>query len=130
MQNGEKLKKELLSMTLGELEDFVVMLGQPKFRAKQIYGWLQKGVDNFDGMGNIPKNLRELLEENSYIGAVKISKKFVSAIDETRKYLLELSDGNFIKSVLMKYEYGYTICVSSQVVCKMGCKFCASTLNR
>lgn len=123
------MKKELLSMSLAELEEFVVQLGQPKFRGKQIYGWLQKGVDNFDGMVNIPKNLRELLGENSYIGAVKISKKFVSAIDETRKYLLELSDGNFIEAVLMKYEYGYTVCISSQVGCLMGCKFCASTIG-
>ena len=123
------MKKELLSMSLAELEEFVVQLGQPKFRGKQIYGWLQKGVETFDGMVNIPKNLRELLDEHSYIGAVKISEKFVSAIDETRKYLLKLSDGNFIEAVLMKYEYGYTICISSQVGCLMGCKFCASTIG-
>lgn len=123
------MKKELLSMSQEELEEFVVKLNQPRFRGKQIYGWLQKGVDSFDGMVNIPKSLRELLAENSYIAAVKISKKFVSAIDETRKYLLELSDGNFIEAVLMKYEYGYTVCISSQVGCLMGCKFCASTIG-
>ncbi len=123
------MKTELISLSLAELERFVVELGQPKFRAKQIYEWIYKGAESFDDMLNIPKALRELLAENSYIGAVKISEKYVSKIDETRKYLLELNDGNFIESVLMKYEYGYTICISSQVGCRMGCKFCASTIG-
>ncbi len=132
MQNGEgkiNTRPELLSMTKAELEEFIVALDEPKFRAKQIFDWLQKGAEDFDDMGNIPKSLKEELKQKSYIGAVKISEKFVSKIDGTRKYLLELSDGNFIESVLMKYEYGYTICISSQVGCRMGCKFCASTIG-
>lgn len=123
------MKTELISLSFEELEKFILDLGQPKFRAKQIYEWIYRGAESFDDMLNIPKSLRELLGEKSYIGAVKICEKYVSKIDETRKYLLELSDGNFIESVLMKYEYGYTICISSQVGCRMGCKFCASTIG-
>ncbi len=123
------MKTELISLSHAELEEFIIALGQPKFRAKQIYEWIYKGAEAFDDMLNIPKNLRVLLAEKSYIGAVKISEKYVSQIDETRKYLLQLSDGNFIESVLMKYEYGYTICISSQVGCRMGCRFCASTIG-
>ncbi len=123
------MKTELISLNLCELEEFVLGLGQPKFRARQIYEWLYRGAESFEDMLNIPKSLRQLLEDKSYIGAVKICEKYVSKIDGTRKYLLELSDGNFIESVLMKYEYGYTICISSQVGCRMGCKFCASTIG-
>ncbi len=123
------MKTELISLSFAELEEFILKLGQPKFRAKQIYEWIYRGAETFDDMLNIPKSLRELLAEQSYIGAAKICEKYTSKIDETRKYLLELSDGNFIESVLMKYEYGYTICISSQVGCRMGCKFCASTIG-
>ncbi|MBR5155025.1 MAG: 23S rRNA (adenine(2503)-C(2))-methyltransferase RlmN [Clostridia bacterium] len=123
------MKTELISLNYVELEKLILDMGQPKFRAKQIYDWIYKGAQSFDDMLNIPKSLREKLEAETYIGAVKICEKYVSNIDETRKYLLELSDGNFIESVLMKYEYGYTICVSSQVGCRMGCKFCASTIG-
>lgn len=131
MQNGkEKITKpQLIDLSYGELEKFISDMGQPKFRAKQIYDWIQKGAESFDEMKNIPKALREELLDKTYIGAVRICEKFVSSIDETRKYLLELSDGNFIESVLMKYEYGYTICISSQVGCRMGCRFCASTIG-
>ncbi len=123
------MKTELISLSYKELEQFIIDLGQPKFRSKQIYEWINRGAESFDDMLNIPKSLKYILAEKSYIGAVKICDKYVSKIDGTRKYLLELSDGNFIESVLMKYEYGYTICISSQVGCRMGCKFCASTIG-
>ena len=101
--------------------------GEPKFRAKQIFEWLYKTESGFDAMTNVPKRLKERLAEKYSANGLKISKKFVSSIDETRRYLLQLEDGRFIESVLMKYHHGYTICVSSQVVCAMGCAFCAST---
>lgn len=123
------MKTKLIDLSYKELEQLILNMGQPKFGAKQIYDWIQKGAENFDDMLNVPKTLREELAKTTLIGAVKICEKFVSSIDETRKYLLELSDGNFIESVLMKYEYGYTICISSQVGCRMGCKFCASTIG-
>ncbi len=123
------MKTELISLSFAEMEQLILNMGQPKFRAKQIYDWIYKGVQSFDDMLNIPKSLRESLENEAYIGAVKICEKYVSDIDETRKYLLELSDGNFIEAVLMKYEYGYTVCISSQVGCRMGCRFCASTIG-
>ena len=130
MQNGERIKKtELISLNYNELEKLILDMGQPKFRAKQVFDWIQKGAESFDDMLNIPNTLRAQLEQVSYIGAVKICEKFVSRIDETRKYLLELNDGNFVEAVLMKYVHGYTICISSQVGCRMGCKFCASTIG-
>ncbi len=119
----------LLDYTCDELKALAKQFGQPEFRGKQIYEWIYRDAENFDDMSNLPKSFREKLSQEATINSVKIFEKYVSKIDETRKYLLELSDGNFIEAVLMKYEYGYTICVSSQVGCKMGCKFCASTLN-
>ncbi len=123
------MKTELLSLNLSELEALVKEMGQPKFRGKQIYEWLYKGAETFDDMKNLPRDFRQKLSEETYIGAVKIAEKFVSKIDETRKYLLQLNDGNYVEAVLMKYEYGYTICISTQVGCRMGCKFCASTIG-
>ncbi len=123
------MKTQLLSLSQGELKELLAGLGEPQFRAKQIYEWLLRGAQSFDDMLNIPKTLREKLAAVSDIGAVNICEKYVSGIDETRKYLLELTDGNFIEAVLMKYEYGYTLCISSQVGCLMGCKFCASTIG-
>ncbi len=119
----------LLDYSCDDLKKLAKEFGQPEFRGKQIFEWIYRGADSFDDMSNLPKNFRERLTQEATINSVKICEKYVSKIDETRKYLLELSDGNFVESVLMKYEYGYTICVSSQVGCKMGCKFCASTLN-
>ncbi len=119
----------LLDYSCDDLKQLAKVLGQPEFRGKQIFEWIYRGADSFEDMSNIPKSFRERLSQEAVINSVKICEKYVSNIDETRKYLLELNDGNFIESVLMKYEYGYTICVSSQVGCKMGCKFCASTLN-
>ncbi len=123
------MKINLFDLSLDELKEFVKQLGEPQFRGKQIFEWMYRGAESFEDMTNIPKSLREKLSENSFLGGMSISEKYVSKIDETRKYLLQLNDGNFIETVLMKYEYGYTVCVSSQVGCKMGCKFCASTVN-
>lgn len=119
---------DIKSMTLEELENVAVGLNLPKFRAKQIHEWLQKsGVMDYDEMTNLPKNLRNELSEKYPIRYCKIELKQVSKIDGTVKYLFRLYDDNFIESVLMKYKYGYTLCISSQVGCKMGCVFCAST---
>lgn len=124
------MKTDTLSMTFSELSDKFNLLGYPKFRAKQVYEWLHKHlVSDYDEMTNLPKNLREELKEKLPIYSCKIEKKQVSRIDNTVKYLFQLHDGDFIESVVMKYKYGYTICVSSQVGCKMGCAFCASTLG-
>ncbi len=119
--------KNLKDYTISELEEILLNLGEPKFRAKQIFKWLYDGAESYDEMTNIPKSLKEKLADKYSVACLKIKQKFVSDIDETRRYLLELDDGNFIESVLMKYHHGYTICVSSQVGCAMGCAFCAST---
>ena len=120
--------KNLKNYTYEELELLVKEeLGEPKFRAKQIFTWLYRGVDSFDAMTDLSKDLREKLKRGYTTGNLTIAEKYVSSIDETRRYLLQLDDGNFIESVLMKYHHGYTICISSQVGCAMGCAFCAST---
>lgn len=123
------MKTDIKSLTYEQLNNAVLQLGLPKFRAKQIFNWLHvQAVSSFDEMTNIGKDLKEKLQEYYYISCCSIEDKYVSQIDSTVKYLFRLSDGEFIESVVMKYKYGYTICVSSQVGCKMGCKFCASTL--
>lgn len=123
-------KIDIKSMNTAELEDLLKELGEPKFRAKQIFDWLHaKQVDSFEEMTNLSKGLREKLEETASINGVEIVRKLVSRIDGTRKYLFALSDGAIIESVLMKYEHGNTVCISTQVGCRMGCKFCASTLD-
>lgn len=119
--------KNLKDYTQSEIEEILVNLGEPKFRAKQIFKWLYDGAETYDEMTNIPKNLKEKLSKEFSVNNLKIEQKFISCIDETRRYLLQLDDGNFIESVLMKYHHGYTICVSTQVGCAMGCAFCAST---
>lgn len=117
-------------MSFEELTAAVKELGEPVFRAKQIYSWLHVScVTSFDDMTNISKALRQKLNDNFVIFTVSIEKKLISEYDYTQKYLYKLHDGEFIESVLMKYKYGYTICVSTQVGCRMGCKFCASTLD-
>ncbi len=122
-------KTDIKSMYLFELEEFLAEFSQPKFRAKQIFKWLHSGVTDFNSMTNIPKQLRDLLNEKAYIADVKIVKKLCSELDETVKYVYVLYDGEYIESVLMKYEHGYTVCISTQVGCRMGCSFCASGLN-
>lgn len=124
------MKKDILSLNLQELTNEIISLGQPKFRAKQIYRWLHKAfVSDFAQMSDLSLGLRELLNDNFVIFGCAIEKKLVSEYDSTVKYLFKLHDGEFIESVLMKYKYGYTVCVSSQVGCRMGCTFCASTLS-
>ena len=119
-------KQDIRSMYLTELEEMLGELGQPKFRAAQLYRWLQSGETDFDSMTNIPLSLRNELKEKTYIADVKSVRKFKSRLDETVKYVYELYDGEYIESVLMKYEHGYTVCISTQVGCRMGCSFCAS----
>ena len=112
-----------------ELEEFIVGLGEKKFRASQIYKWLHQGVISYDEMTDISKALREKLQEVTYVSTLEIEQKFVSNIDGTVKYLFRLPDGNCIESVVMRYHHGLTICISSQVGCRMGCRFCASTIG-
>lgn len=124
------MKKDIVSMTLPELTEEVIAMGLQKYRAKQIYKWLHKyGVEDFSEMTDISMNVRKQLYDNFVIFGCSIEKKLVSEYDSTIKYLFKLYDGEYIETVLMKYKYGYTVCVSSQVGCRMGCKFCASTLN-
>lgn len=118
---------DIKSMTLSQLKDEVASMGEKSFKATQIYSWLHKhGATAFDEMTNLSKDFRSKLEKNYDIYTCTIEKKLVSVYDDTVKYLFKLHDGELIESVVMKYKYGYTICVSSQVGCKMGCKFCAS----
>ena len=111
---------DLRSLTMDELSALLADLKEPKFRAKQIFSWLQSGVEEFDEMTNIPKSLRERLRENCYIAVAKIERKYVSKLDGTVKYVFSLFDGEYIESVLMKYEHGYTVCISTQVGCLCG----------
>ena len=121
------MKRNIKSYTYDELVEKIENLGEKKFRAEQIFKWIhQENVVSFDEMTNISKELRSKLEEEFTINNFKIIKKLESK-DGTKKFLFDILDGNAIESVLMKYKYGYSICVSSQVGCKMGCKFCAST---
>ena len=119
---------DIKSMTLGEISEALRAMGEPSFRGKQVFTWLHRGVTDFDQMINIPKSLREKLAQEYVITAPTVARKQVSKLDGTIKYLWELSDGNCIETVLMSYHHGNTVCISSQVGCRMGCKFCASTL--
>ena len=120
---------DIKSLTLDELTAYIIKADLPKFRAEQIYKWLhQNGVSSFDEMTNLSKDLRQKLNNEYFIASCEIEDKYVSQIDDTVKYLFRLYDGEYVESVVMKYKYGYTICISSQVGCKMGCNFCASTL--
>ena len=119
----------LKSLTQPELADILTQLGQPKFRAKQVFTWLHKGVRSYDEMTNLPKALRDALAENYPIQAPKVVRKQESTKDGTIKYLWELSDGNCVETVLMRYHYGNTVCISTEVGCPMGCAFCASTIG-
>ena len=118
---------DLLSLSLAELENYIVSIGEPKFRAKQIFGWLMKGRD-LDGLNNVPRALTEKLKGDAFVSSVKLEEKRVSS-DGTQKFLFSLYDGERIESVLMKYERGYTVCISTEAGCPMGCAFCASTLG-
>ncbi len=120
---------DIKSMTAEELSDYFSRKGQPSYRAKQVFRWLHSGAVNFDEMTNIAKELRQLLKEECYIANVKIVKRLVSKIDGTVKYLFSLNDGQTVETVVMKYNHGYSICISTQVGCRMGCSFCASGIN-
>lgn len=122
------MKTILFNLTEAELERFVTEMGQPRFRAKQIREWLNRGAPDFSYMKNIPESLRAQLDKVAQTLPVKIVKKLESADGETTKFLLELNDGEQIECVLMRTTYGNSVCVSSQAGCAMGCKFCASTL--
>ena len=119
-------KRDVLNLSKDELILAIKEMGYPSFRAQQVYQWLYSGQLDFMSMSNIPKDMREKLSNVFLAGGFKISDKLVSKIDGTRKYLFELYDGNIIESVLMKYHYGYSVCLSTQVGCRMGCTFCAS----
>ena len=123
-------KADLRSMDLLEMEAFLKELGEPKFRAKQLFEWVhQKQVSSFEEMTNLSKSLREKLGEKAKLANITMVKRLVSEEDGTRKYLFALENDSVIESVLMKYEYGNTVCISTQAGCRMGCRFCASTLD-
>ena len=122
--------KDIRSLSYDELSDEILSLGFPKFRVNQIFSWVhEKCVSSFDEMTNISKDMRVKLAEIFTFDNCKINTKLVSNIDDTVKYLFEFPDGEYVESVVMKYKYGYSICISTQVGCKMGCTFCASAIG-
>lgn len=121
--------KDILSMLPQEIEGELAALGEPKYRAKQIFDWLSRGVRDFDEMTNLPKALKEKLKAEYRLYRPKVLSKQVSKLDGTIKYLWELYDGNAVETVVMSYKHGNTVCVSSQVGCRQGCAFCASTIG-
>ena len=120
------MKTALLDFSLDELKEYIKELGEPAYRAGQIMSWMLRGVE-LDDMTNLPAALRARLSESAEVGVPTVARRLVSSIDGTVKYLFRLSDGQCVESVVMKYEHGNTICVSTQVGCRMGCRFCAST---
>lgn len=123
------MKLEINALSLKELENKLIEIGEKKFRAKQIFSWLhEKMVVDFAQMSNLSKSLREKLDQKFYISDVK-ALETLSSSDGTAKYLFQLQDGHIIETVLMSYKHGYSVCISSQVGCRMGCNFCASTLG-
>ena len=124
----DEKKTELTGMTCGEITEWVRGAGMPAFRGKQIFQWIHRGVD-FDGMSNLPKDLREKLKETAVAQPVSIRMHRTSKLDGTAKFLYMLMDGNCVEGVLMRYKYGISLCISTQVGCRMGCRFCASTLE-
>lgn len=123
------MEKDILSMLPEEIGLELERLGQPKYRAKQVFSWLSRGIRDFDGMTNLPKPLRDRLKDEFSLYGPKVLSKQVSAIDGTIKYLWELKDGNAVETVVMSYKHGNTVCVSCQVGCRQGCAFCASTIG-
>ena len=119
---------DIKSLSMEEMSAYFAQLGEPAFRAKQVFIWLHKGVTSFEEMSNLSKSLRQKLAAECYITAPEVSRKQVSRLDGTIKYLWRLGDGNCIETVLMSYHHGNTVCISSQVGCRMGCAFCASTI--
>ncbi|MDF2841195.1 MAG: hypothetical protein K0Q99_1967 [Clostridia bacterium] len=122
-------RKNIKDFTLEELENYIVQNKLPKFRGAQIFEWIYKDVEGFDQMTNLSKDLISKLKQDFYIGRAEIEVKLVSQEDNTRKYLLKLEDGNAVECVLMEYNHGKTICISTQVGCRMNCAFCASGIG-
>ena len=120
---------EIKSLSIDELKSALKEMGEKPFRAGQIFKWLHEGVESFEEMSNLSKDLRARLAENFLLTVPEVARKQVSRVDGTVKYLWRLRDGNCVESVLMHYEHGVSVCVSTQVGCRMGCKFCASGLN-
>lgn len=122
-------KVNILNLNLQELENVLINMGEKKFRAKQIFQWLHvKRIFDFNQMTDISAQLRECLKEIFYINRLFVQKRLESHMDNTVKYLYRLHDGNFVETVLMEYSYGYSLCISTQVGCRMGCRFCASAI--
>lgn len=121
--------ENILDFTIEELSTWMVENNESKFRSKQVLSWIYKEVWDFEDMRNIPKNLQKKLQDNFYIGIPEVIEQYISEIDGTRKLLLKFNDNNIIETVIMKYKHGNSICVSTQVGCRMGCKFCASTVD-
>ena len=119
---------DIKSMNLEELSAFLKEMGQPAFRAKQVFQWLHRGARSFAEMTNLSRGLREQLAQSCLLAPPAVERKQVSALDGTIKYLWRLHDGNCIETVLMRYKHGNTVCISSQVGCRMGCAFCASAI--
>lgn len=119
----------LNDLTLEQLQNALVEIGEPKFRAKQIFKWFARGVTRLDEMTDISAKTKEKIKENYNVANVQVWQRFDSKLDETKKYLMELDDGNIIETVAMFYKHGITVCISTQVGCNMGCKFCASTIG-
>ena len=123
-------KRDIKSMTLSELEQELAASGEPRFRAKQIFEWMHgKQAESFAEMTNLPKALRERMSEQYEYRKISVVEELTSAIDGTKKFLFGLHDGNVVESVWMRYQHGCSVCISSQVGCRMGCAFCASTLG-
>lgn len=116
-------------LSMEEMEALMLENGEKKFRAKQIFKWVQSGIEDFDNMTDLSISLREKLKNIGYICNMEVEEKYISKIDDTVKYLMHLKDGNIIECVLMKYTYGNSICISTQAGCGMGCTFCASTIG-
>ncbi len=124
------VKADLKSMNMAEMQEFIEEMGEKTFRAGQVYSWIhEKQIESFEEMTNISKKLREELNNKSFLTCLKQETVQISKTDGTRKYLFLLEDGNLIESVLMKYRYGNSVCISSQAGCRMGCRFCASAID-
>lgn len=121
--------RDIKAMLPDEIAEALLEMGEPNYRSKQIFQWLARGVESFDEMTNLSKPLREKLKREFFITRLKMLRKQVSVLDGTIKYLWELPDGNAVETVVMRYRHGNTICISSQVGCRQGCAFCASTIG-
>lgn len=129
MQTAETELKDIRSLLPEELETALTALGEPKYRAKQVFRWLNRGAGSFEEMSDLPGALREKLAGEFFVYRPGVLRRQVSRLDGTVKYLWELRDGNAVETVVMRYEHGNTVCVSSQVGCRQGCAFCASTIG-